>query len=152
MTVLEPGPGMGFFTIELARRVAPSGRVIAVDLQPRMLDKLRNRAEKTGLLERIQLRQATAESLGLDDLESTIDFVLAFAMVHEMPSAIAFFEQAVRTMKPGATLLLAEPAGHVKPADFAAELAQAAQAGLQLVERPAISRTHTAVFTKPAGS
>ena len=152
MSVLEPGPGMGFFTIELARLGAPSGHVIAVDLQPRMLDKLRNRAEKAGLLERIQLRQATAESLGLDDLESNIDFVLAFAMVHEMPSAATFFEQAVRTMKPGATLLLAEPAGHVKHADFEAELAQAAQAGLQLVERPAISRTHTAVFTKPAGS
>jgi predicted methyltransferase len=27
MTVLEPGPGMGFFTLELARRVGPSGRV-----------------------------------------------------------------------------------------------------------------------------
>jgi len=31
MTVLEPGPGMGFFTIELARRVGPRGRVIAVE-------------------------------------------------------------------------------------------------------------------------
>ncbi len=31
MTVLEPGPGMGFFTLELARRVGPAGRVIAVD-------------------------------------------------------------------------------------------------------------------------
>jgi hypothetical protein len=28
MTVLEPGPGMGFFTLELARRVGPSGRVV----------------------------------------------------------------------------------------------------------------------------
>ena len=37
MTVLEPGPGMGFFTLELARLVGPSGRVVAVDIQPRML-------------------------------------------------------------------------------------------------------------------
>jgi ubiquinone/menaquinone biosynthesis C-methylase UbiE len=37
MTVLEPGPGMGFFTVELARHVGPSGRVIAVDVQPRMI-------------------------------------------------------------------------------------------------------------------
>jgi len=43
MTVLEPGPGMGFFTIELARRVGPRGRVIAVELQPRMLAGLRRR-------------------------------------------------------------------------------------------------------------
>jgi ubiquinone/menaquinone biosynthesis C-methylase UbiE len=35
MTVLEPGPGMGFFTIELARLVGASGKVVAVDVQPR---------------------------------------------------------------------------------------------------------------------
>ncbi|HYL13368.1 MAG TPA: methyltransferase domain-containing protein [Terriglobales bacterium] len=37
MTVLEPGPGMGFFTLELARRVGPNGRVLAVDIQPRIV-------------------------------------------------------------------------------------------------------------------
>jgi len=40
VAVLEPGPGMGFFTLELARRVGPTGRVIAVDIQPRMIDGL----------------------------------------------------------------------------------------------------------------
>ena len=49
MTVLEPGPGMGFFTLELARRVGPSGRVVAVDIQPRMLDRLKRRAALAGL-------------------------------------------------------------------------------------------------------
>src|ERR1022692_3696772 len=44
MTVLEPGPGMGFFTLELARRVGASGRVVAVDIQPRMLDRLKRPA------------------------------------------------------------------------------------------------------------
>src|ERR1051325_6297489 len=50
MTVLEPGPGMGYFTMELARRVGESGRVIAVDLQPEMLTGLRRRAAKAGLV------------------------------------------------------------------------------------------------------
>jgi ubiquinone/menaquinone biosynthesis C-methylase UbiE len=45
MTVLEPGPGMGFFTLELARLVGPEGRVIAVDVQPQMITGLRRRAE-----------------------------------------------------------------------------------------------------------
>ena len=36
MTVVEPGPGMGFFTLELARLVGPRGRVVAIDVQPRM--------------------------------------------------------------------------------------------------------------------
>ena len=30
MTVLEPGPGMGFFTLELLRLTSPSGRVVVV--------------------------------------------------------------------------------------------------------------------------
>ena len=33
MVVLEPGPGMGFFTLDLARMVGASGRVVAVDVQ-----------------------------------------------------------------------------------------------------------------------
>jgi len=58
MTVLEPGPGMGFFTLELARLVGGSGRVIAVDIQPRMLDGLRRRAAKAGVLDRVYARLA----------------------------------------------------------------------------------------------
>jgi predicted methyltransferase len=51
MTVLEPGPGMGFFTIPLARLVGPSGRVVTVDLQPKMIESLKRRASKAGVLE-----------------------------------------------------------------------------------------------------
>ena len=51
-------------------------------------------------------------------------------------------------MKPGATLLLAEPRGHVKPAAFEAELALAAQAGLAVVERPAVRGSHGALLRK----
>ena len=40
MTVFEPGPGMGFFTFELARLVGPTGRVSAVDVQPKMIEAL----------------------------------------------------------------------------------------------------------------
>src|SRR5215813_869087 len=49
MTVLEPGPGMGYFTLELARRVGPAGRVISPDIQPGMLKRLKRRAAKAGL-------------------------------------------------------------------------------------------------------
>jgi tRNA A58 N-methylase Trm61 len=34
MTVLEPGPGMGFFTLDRARLVGLTGRVVAIELQP----------------------------------------------------------------------------------------------------------------------
>lgn len=53
MTVLEPGPGMGFFMLELARLAGHSGRVVAVDVQPRMIAWLRRRARRAGLADRI---------------------------------------------------------------------------------------------------
>jgi len=148
MTVLEPGPGMGFFTLELARRVGASGRVVAVDIQPKMLDRLKRRAAHAGLLARLDIRLARPDSLGLAGAAGAVDFVLAFAMVHEMPSAASFFREAAEAMKPGARLLLAEPAGHVKPAMFEAELASAAAAGLQVSDRPVIRRSLAAVLTK----
>jgi SAM-dependent methyltransferase len=93
MTVLEPGPGMGFFTLELARLVGASGRVIAVDIQPRMLDGLRRRAAKAGVLDRVDARLAAPDSLGLADLEGVVDFTLASAVVHELPAAATFFRE-----------------------------------------------------------
>jgi ubiquinone/menaquinone biosynthesis C-methylase UbiE len=118
MTVLEPGPGMGFFTLELARMVGVAGHVLAVDIQPQMISRLKRRVAKAGLLERVDARLAGADSMGLADLTGTIDFVLAFAVVHELNAPDRFFVEAARTLKPGATLLLAEPIGHVRAPQF----------------------------------
>jgi len=148
MTVFEPGPGMGFFTLELARRVGASGRVVVVDIQPKMLNALQGRLAKAGLLERVDARLARPDSMGLTGLDGAVDFALVFAVVHELPSADAFFSETSRALKPGATLLLAEPYGHVTSAEFDAELATAAKSGLAAVEYPSIRRTRSAVLRK----
>jgi len=147
MTVLEPGPGIGFFTLELARMVGPCGRVVAIDIQPRMIEALKRRAARAGLLERIDAR-ASPQTSGCEEISCTVDFVLAFAMVHEVPDTAAFFFGAARAMKAGARLLLAEPPAHVSMDFFAVELRQAAAAGLEMIERPAIGRNRTALLKK----
>jgi ubiquinone/menaquinone biosynthesis C-methylase UbiE len=147
MTVLEPGPGMGFFTLELARLVGASGRVIALDVQPEMLDRLKRRLAKAGLLERVNIRLILPDSMGLTDLTSSVGFALAFAVVHEMPSAKSFFSELSQCLKRGGCLLLAEPKGHVKEGHFDAELQVANQAGLVVVDRPYIRRSLTALLT-----
>ncbi len=148
MTVLEPGPGMGFFTLELARLVGDSGRVIAVDIQPRMLEGLRRRAAKADLLDRLDTRLAAADSLGLADLNGVVDFTLAFAMVHELPAAAPFFREVALASKPGARLLLSEPAGHVTAAEFAGELQAARAAGFTPLDAPSVRRGQTALLQK----
>jgi ubiquinone/menaquinone biosynthesis C-methylase UbiE len=148
MTVLEPGPGMGFFTLELARRVGDGGRVVAVDIQPRMLSALERRAAKAGLRNRVQTRLARPDSMGLSDLAGRVDFALAFAVVHEMPDAGLFFRELRATLKPGVATLLVEPAGHVTTGKFQEELAAAADAGLVVVERPNLRGSHVALLRK----
>jgi SAM-dependent methyltransferase len=148
MVVLEPGPGMGFFTIELAKRVGASGRVVVVDIQPRMIEGLKRRAAKAGLLERIDARMVQPSAMGLDGLNSVVDFVLAFAVVHELPEPAIFFVEAADTMKPNANLLLAEPTGHVSVEQFEDELRMAAAAGLTTADRPSIRRSHSALLKK----
>jgi len=150
MTVLEPGPGMGFFTLVLARLVGDSGRVVAVDVQQKMLDGLSRRAAKAGLASRIQPRLAAPDSLELADLANQVDFALAFAVVHELPEGHSFFSEVARAMKPGTILLLAEPSGHVKAEAFAAELAAAKAAGLDVSAGPTIRRSQTTLLAKAA--
>jgi SAM-dependent methyltransferase len=147
ITVLEPGPGMGFFTLELARLVGPSGRVIAVDIQPKMLSRLKRRASRAGILGRIDARLAAPDSMGLSDLAGAVDFTVAFAVVHEMPDAAQFFVQVAAASKPGSRLFFVEPAGHVTASEFEEELKAAAKGGFELVDRPVVRRSHAALLT-----
>jgi ubiquinone/menaquinone biosynthesis C-methylase UbiE len=147
MTVLEPGPGMGYFTLELARLVGPTGRVVAMDVQPKMLARLKRRAEKAGLLARLDVRVAKPDSLGIDDATAA-DFALAFAVVHEVPDAGSFFSEVARALKPGGSLLLAEPKGHVKSKAFQDELQAAERADLTVVGRPLVKTAYVALLKK----
>jgi len=111
-----------------------------------MLAGLRRRAARAGLGPRIEARLAPETSLGIDDLAGRVDLVLAFAMVHELPDAEAFFRDARRALAPGGRILLAEPSGHVGAVDFEATLAAAGRAGLRAEKGPEIWRSRTALL------
>jgi SAM-dependent methyltransferase len=147
MIVFEPGTGMGFFTLELARRVGPSGTV-AVDIQPRMLAGLKRRAARAGVLDRIDARLVAPDSMNLSDLTGKVDFTLAFALVHEMPSADAFFSEVATLSKPGALVLFAEPGGHVKEKDFETELQHARNTGFIVSGRPEVPHSRAVLLKR----
>ena len=148
MTVLEPGPGMGFFTLPLARMVGAKGRVVAVDVQDKMISRLVRRAEKAGLAKNIDARISSPKTLPTNDLRGQVDFTLAFAMVHELPDGHPFFQEVAAASKPGALLLLAEPNGHVKEEEFAEEVERATAAGFSVVDRPSIKGSHAVLLRK----
>jgi ubiquinone/menaquinone biosynthesis C-methylase UbiE len=148
MTVLEPGPGMGFFTIPLARMVGENGRIIALDVQQKMLDGLERRARRAGLRHRIELRLVGPDGLRTEDLAGRVDFALAFAMVHEVDDPALLFLQVAAALKRGGRLLFCEPAGHVPSAAFAASLDRARAAGFTVQEAPAVRGSHAALLKK----
>jgi ubiquinone/menaquinone biosynthesis C-methylase UbiE len=135
MTVLDIGCGPGFFSVDLAHMVGRSGRVIASDLQEGMLQKLKDKIQGTELEERITLHQCEADKVGLS---VTVDFVLAFYMVHEVPSPKKFFEEIKSILKPDGQMLIVEPPFRVSKRAFEETIRKARDAGFKPVEGPKV--------------
>jgi len=129
MVVLEPGCGMGYFTLPLARMVGPGGKIVAVDVQSRMLSALDGRARRAGLMDRIILRRATPEGLGIEDFSGRVDFCAAIHMVHEVADEATFFKEVWEALKPGGKLLIIEPKAHVNAEAFEGSIGTAEKIG-----------------------
>jgi ubiquinone/menaquinone biosynthesis C-methylase UbiE len=132
MTILELGCGMGYFTLPMARMVGSRGRVIAVDIQPKMLSALRRRAQKAGLFERIDLRQAESGSVGVEDLSGKVAFAVALHMVHEVFDRASFFMGIWNALTPNGGFLIIEPKGHVSQSQLEQTLSVAEKAGFKM--------------------
>jgi ubiquinone/menaquinone biosynthesis C-methylase UbiE len=146
MRVLEPGCGMGFFTLEAAKLAGPEGRVYAVDLQEKMIRALGRRIHRAKLADVVEARVCPADSLDVSDLVGTIDLVLAFCLVHEVPDADRLFREFRKALRPGGRCLVIEPAGHVSKEAFAASMEIAREAGFTVSPGPKVRKSHSAVL------
>jgi len=143
MTVLDVGCGMGFFSIGLAKLVGDKGCVIAADVQPKMLEAMQKRSEKNGLSSIIRFHKSEPNSLGVD---TPVDFILAFWMLHEVPNPKLFFHQIRACLKSNGRILIVEPKLHVSSKRFqeTADLAQ--ESGLNFCETPSIKFSRSVIF------
>ena len=116
MTVADIGSGMGYFSLPMAVLVGNKGKVVCVDLQEKMLSSLIKRAQKAGVLDRIVTRRAQKDSLNMEDMAGSADFVLAFAVVHEVPDQERILQEIHRLLKQNGCLLISEPKGARYPA------------------------------------
>jgi len=104
-TVCDFGCGNGFHSLQLAKRVGPTGAVHAVDIQPEMLEMLRERAGPRGL-ENIKPILATAEESGL--APGTFDMVLMVDVYHELSNPPEILAAVHKSLKPDGRLVLVE--------------------------------------------
>jgi ubiquinone/menaquinone biosynthesis C-methylase UbiE len=104
-TVLELGPGPGYFSVEVARRVGPEGRLVCVDIQPEMIGVLRRRLLREGVTNALPV---VGDALGLPLAESSVDCVFLVTVLGEVPDRPKALAELRRVLKPGGILSISE--------------------------------------------
>ena len=143
-TVIDIGPGMGYFTIPLAMLVGSTGRVTAIDIQQKMLSALMARAQKKRVADKIKTHLAGPDSIGFNQ---KVDFILAFWMMHEVPDQKKFLSEIRNIMKPEGLFLLVEPVIHVSRKNFARVIETAKELGFVIKESPKIRMSQSVLFS-----
>jgi ubiquinone/menaquinone biosynthesis C-methylase UbiE len=148
-TVVDLGCGPGFFTLAMAQLVGDEGKVIAVDLQEAMLQKMTAKLTKFGLENRVVAHQCAEDSLGV---KQPCDFALAFYMVHEVPDSTVLLKQINGMLTMGGKLLIVEPKFHVSRFDFLVTVRRAQAQGFELEDQPKVAFSRAALLRKVAGT
>jgi len=104
-TVLELGPGPGYFSIEAAHVVGATGRVLCVDLQPGMTRILRDRLAEAHVANAAPL---VGEGASLPLAEGSVDAAYLVHVLGEIPNRPAALAELRRVMKPGGVLSILE--------------------------------------------
>jgi ubiquinone/menaquinone biosynthesis C-methylase UbiE len=105
MTVLDVGPGNGTYTLAAARRVGPAGKIVAIDIEPKMIERVQRRVQKTGATN-IEARLADVYALPFDD--GTLDAAYMITVIGEIPEPERAMREIRRVLKPTGTLSFSE--------------------------------------------
>ena len=95
--VADLGAGGGWFTVRLARRVGPNGRVYAEDIQPEMIGAIDRRVEREGLQKVVKTVLGTPTDPKIPEL---VDAVLIVDAYHEMEQPVTLLRNLAKSLKP----------------------------------------------------
>jgi len=142
--VLEIGPGPGFFSVDVARRI-PRGRLVLLDLQREMLAKARRRLARAGLAN-VDSVQADATALPLRT--GSLDRAFLVAVLGEVPDPPGCVAEVARVLRPGGLLCVTELPGDPDALRAEHVAAFAARAGLVFVETLPVRGGFSATFRR----
>ncbi len=156
--VADIGAGTGYFSRRIARVVGPSGKVYANDIQPGMLESLKERSAKEGLANVVPVLGTETDP----KLPEKVDRILLVDVYHELQKPEEMLARIRESLKPGGTVIVVEfrkegeSASHIHPDHkMAAEevLAEWTPAGFNLVEQiETLPTQHMFVFTTRRGA
>lgn len=147
--VADIGAGTGYFSVRLARSAA-APKVYAADIEPAMVEYLRQRAQKEGLANIAPVRANAASP----NLPEPVDLVLIVNTYHHIADRETYFRELRKSMKPGARLAIIDykkgaPSGPPEEFRFPPEqiIAELKAAGFTLQEtHEFLPRQHFLVF------
>lgn len=149
MTALDAGCGTGRLTLPIARLAGPQGRVVAIDIQQKMLDTVSARAKALGL-ENVSCRK-TPLGEGVFQDRNTFDRAFLTTVLGEIPkqAQAQAMQEIYAALKPGGILSVAEIMldPHYQSPSHVRQLAE--QAGFQFERQFGNRLNFIAHFTKP---
>jgi SAM-dependent methyltransferase len=158
MTVAEVGAGTGYVSLRMAKRVAPTGTVYANDIQPQMLDRLRQNAAKTGITNvRTVLGSETDPKLPA----AQMDLIILVDVYHELSQPQSMLHGIRAALKPDGRLILLEyrkedPAIPILPdhkMSVAGAKTEVEAEGFKLARViETLPRQHILIYTKATGA
>ena len=141
--VADVGAGGGWFTVRLARRVGPNGKVFAEDIQPEMLAAIRRRVLREGFSNVLYIQGKKADPADPGLPPDALDAVLIVDAYHEISNPVTMLEHLGASLKPNGRIGIVgftlEGGGPGPPlnqrVDAQKVIDEARQAGLRLVSR-----------------
>jgi ubiquinone/menaquinone biosynthesis C-methylase UbiE len=129
--LLEIGVGTGYYSLDLAEWVAPSGKLELFDLQQEFLDHVMRAAGERGMTNMVPTR-GDATALPFED--ASVDAVVLTAVLGEIPDTAAALREIRRVLKPEGRLVVGELFGDPHFTTLASLKRRAAEAGLVYAE------------------
>jgi ubiquinone/menaquinone biosynthesis C-methylase UbiE len=103
--IADIGAGSGYYTFPLARRVGPKGKVLAVDIQPQMLQIIRTRM-RAGRVKNVEPILGTETDPKLP--ANGVDIILLVDVYHEFAYPFEMTEALARALKPDGRMVFVE--------------------------------------------
>jgi ubiquinone/menaquinone biosynthesis C-methylase UbiE len=145
MTVLEVGPGNGTYTVATARRVGDKGKVVTIDIEPKMIKRVRRRAETEGV-DNIEAKVADVYDLSFED--GFFDAIYMIAVIGEIPEPDKAMREFHRVLSPSGTLAFSEFLWDPDYPRAGTLIRKAASAGFRLKKKLGNVFYYTLIFEK----